>query len=372
MNYKLLVYLFVFLGFGCTSISQVPTMNSYTITLPEIGSFEGKRFREGGFSGLTLDKSDPNILYAINDRGPNSYLDGKIVVPFPDYSQKIFKLQWDKNDGIHLLELLPVKFNYSTLTNGFSPPLDEEFSNETLIRDSDDSLLDKSEAGMDFEGITMHTDGFFWACEEYRPSIIKLNSVTLVIEQIISPYSHPALEILKNRDPNRGFEGITATPDGHIIAVMQSPLEIEEEKNSGLTRILNYNSESGQISWFFYPMEKPTGDLRASDWKIGDITAINENEFLILEHAHRKNTTYKYVTKFSLNEQLIKKEIFLDLMELGWDPSLEKVEGIQILNPYQIAIVNDNDYGVTSEETIPTKIFIIELPESMKLNHNPK
>jgi hypothetical protein len=371
MKFKLLVFPLVFLGFGCNSISQGPTMHSYNITLPEIGSFEEKLFREGGFSGLTLDKSDPNILYAINDRGPNSYLDGKIVVLFPDYSQKIFKLQWDKNDGIQFIELLPIKFNDTTFTNGYSPPMDDEFSNETIIGGSDRIILDKSQAGMDFEGITIDPYGFFWACEEYRPSIIKINPISLVIEQIISPYSHPALEVLKNRDPNRGFEGITATPDGHIIAVMQSPLEIEEEKNAGLTRIMKYNPESGQINWFFYPMEKPIGDLRAADWKIGDITAINENEFLILEHAHRKNTTFKYVTKFSLNEPLIKKEILLDLMELGWDPSLEKVEGIQILNPYQIAIVNDNDYGVASEEPVPTKIFIIELPESMKLNHNP-
>ena len=371
MKFKITGFLLVFVGFGCTSISQVPTMHSYIITLPEIGSFEGKLFLEGGFSGLTQDKSDPTILYAINDRGPNSYVDGKIVVPFPDYSQKIFKLQWDKNQGIQITDLLPIKFNDTTFTNGYSPPLDDEFSNETIIGGSDRIILDKSEAGMDFEGITIDPDGIFWVCEEYRPSIIKLNSVTLVIEQIISPYSHPGLEILKNRDPNRGFEGITATPDGHIIAVMQSPLEIEEEKDAGLTRIMKYNPESGQISWFFYPMEKPTGDLRSSDWKIGDIAAINENEFLILEHAQRKNSTFKYVSKFSLDNQLIKKEIFLDLMQLGWDSSLEKVEGIQILNPYQIAIVNDNDYGVASEEPVPTKIFIIELPKSMKLNHNP-
>lgn len=371
MKFKITGFLLVFVGFGCTSISQVPTMKSYTIILPEIGSFEEKLFREGGFSGLTQDKSDPTILYAINDRGPNNYVDGRIVVPFPDYSQKIFKLQWDKNQGIHLIDLLPVRFNDSTFTTGFSPPLDGKYSNEIIIAGSNDSLLDKSEAGMDFEGITIDPSGFFWACEEYRPSIEKINPKSQVIEEIISPYSHPALEILKNRDPNRGFEGITATPDGHIIAVMQSPLEIEEEKDAGLTRIMKYNPESGQISWFFYPMEKPTGDLRSSDWKIGDIAAINENEFLILEHAQRKNTTFKYVTKFSLNEQLIKKEIFLDLMQLGWDPSLEKVEGIQILNPYQIAIVNDNDYGVASEEPVPTKIFIIELPKSMKLNHNP-
>lgn len=371
MNFRIPLFLIVFLGLGCTSNSQIPKMKSYSIDLPEIGYFDGKLFKEGGFSGLTLDKSDPTILYAINDRGPNSYVDGQIVVPFPEYSQKIFKLKWIKDEGIYFLEFFPLKFNDTTLTNGFSPPLDNEFLNETLVGGAEKVFLEKSEAGMDFEGITIDQNGFFWACEEYRPAILKINPTSLIIENIISPYSNTELKILKNREPNRGFEAITATPDGHIFAVMQSPLEIEDEKDGGLTRIMKYHPVSGKVTWYFYPMEKPTGNLRASDWKIGDISAINDHEFLIVEHAHRKNTTFKYLTKITIKDELLRKEFFLNLMELGWDSSLEKVEGIQILDSHHIAIVNDNDYSVQSRESIPTKIFIIELPESMKLKRIP-
>ena len=116
--------------------------------------------------------------------------------------------------------------------------------------------------------------------------------------------------------------------------------------------------------------------IRLSDWKLGDMAAINNTQFLVLEAALRGTTDRKKVYMIDISgatpvtsglyngstlEGLVdaaglaangitpvSKTMFLDLLANGWPAVLDKAEGLAIINDSTIAICNDNDYGQSS------------------------
>lgn len=86
--------------------------------------------------------------------------------------------------------------------------------------------------GIDSEGLIVDKDGNFWICEEGGPTVWKLNKNGVVIKRF-TPYANKVGAesvdvqidtVFKYRKNNRGFEGITITPNGKIYAIIQSPV----------------------------------------------------------------------------------------------------------------------------------------------------
>lgn len=112
---------------------------------------------------------------------------------------------------------------------------------------------------------------------------------------------------------------------------------------------------------------------------------MNNNEFLLVEHAERNGWNVKNIYKIDITNatpldtedyggltleqvgtaanlstygvQVVKKETVLDLLEAGWDRSHDKPEGLTILNDSTIAVVNDNDFGIDSPAGDGTVVF---------------
>jgi hypothetical protein len=51
---------------------------------------------------------------------------------------------------------------------------------------------------------------------------------------------------------------------------------------------------------FVYLHEPDLGQIRSRDWKLGDLIAINNEEFLTVEHAERNGWNSKNIYKFSI------------------------------------------------------------------------
>lgn len=114
--------------------------------------------------------------------------------------------------------------------------------------------------------------------------------------------------ILKWRQANRGFEGITRMPDGRIIAAVQSTLDIDgKSKNSAqFTRLVSFNPETGKTEMYGYPIDVEAYK-KAKDAKIGDIVALDDNRLLIIEQGGDKNKVMRnlvYVVDLSLASDL--------------------------------------------------------------------
>ena len=187
----------------------------------------------------------------------------------------------------------------------------------------------------------------------------------------------------KYRKNNRGFEGICITPNGKVYAMIQSPIlypTLAVGEGTRVHRIIEIDPATNTTKMYAYLNDGIIGasganQIRLRDWKIGDMSAINDTTFLVIEAALRGTGDKKNIHWFSINgatavnsglyggktlEALVdsaglasqgikpvKKKLFLDLNAYGWDPNLDKPEGLAIINDSTIAVGNDNDFGQT-------------------------
>lgn len=209
---------------------------------------------------------------------------------------------------------------------------------------------------------------YIWIADEYGPFIIKVDKNGTILEKLEPGKGLP--EIIKNRVPNRGFEGLTIDKKGNIYAAVQSTLNIDNKtKNKAIfTRIIKFNPMTKEIKTYGYPIDK--NYKSNSDAKIGDIYAVDEDKILLIEQGKQsgKMENLIYSVDFSradditnldnlegmgenINVNLGIKKLLVNLREHNW--STEKAEGLTLLPDNKtIAVINDNDFGMTVEKDL--------------------
>ncbi|AOW17021.1 hypothetical protein LPB03_05880 [Polaribacter vadi] len=253
------------------------------------------------------------------------------------------------------------------------------------------------EYGGDFEGILIDKDGNFWMCDEYRPAIYKFDNTGKLIERFVSEgasllgttnmptgtYGAETLpEVYNKRRANRGFEAIAYDKDNHIIyAFIQSPLynpSSGTKDNSDVIRILGVDANNGNpVREYVYLLErnKDAGFSSSRVDKIGDAVFTENGKFLVIERdsegptiAHGKKYVFEIDINYATNilnttftgkelEELTADEIaaqsiipvhknkVVNLPTVGYQGS-DKAEGIALLPNNEIAVLNDNDFGL--------------------------
>jgi len=281
--------------------------------------------------------------------------------------------------------------------------------NDEVPVDLRDNVLPLDPLGGDFEGIAVAPDGTFWMADEYRPAIYHFSKSGRLIERLVPIGTHAAANapvpaagtagrfgtealpaVLAQRRQNRGMEGI-AIQDGKIYAFVQSPLRNPATLgNSALNamknvRIVEFDPATRATRQFLYVMDNPPAvspdDTRAD--KIGDVAAMPGGGFLVLERDDDAvpedpiETITKKVYAASLTDatdisnlgpflvdgvsksvdqmtveelaavgvQPATKKLHVDLAQAGY-AGVEKVEGLALLDSGQLALINDNDFGV--------------------------
>jgi hypothetical protein len=397
--------------FSHQSIAQITLLKDYVNnSSATIGTFQNIKFREGGFSSLyPVPNTNGKEYWTVSDRGVN--VDAASANPagchptydkiygFPNYAPKIHRIKLS-GDSIILLQTITMKRPDGTNASGLLNPTG--YGSTALEMISTDTVMDcaafnskiapKDIWGIDSEGILVDKDGNFWICEEGGPTIWKLNPNGVVLKRF-TPYANLlgaqpediAIDtVFKYRKNNRGFESISITPNGKIYAIIQSPLlfpDVTVGENTQVHRILEINPADNSTRMFVYLNEgivgaSGTNQIRLRDWKIGDMAAINNNEFLVIEAGARGTTDRKKIYKIDISaatpvtsalyggktvEALadstglfangivpVNKKLFLDLLANGWTPTLDKSEGLAIINDSTVAVCNDNDFGQAS------------------------
>jgi len=384
---------------------------------PVIGSYYGVEIREGGISGLSFIQGSANEYYMITDRGPNAdaaNANGGIetkVFPFPKFAPKILKVRAE-GDSLRILEAISLKLADGVAVSGIPHPAGDGEINEVAWSDTNKAPIKPDEWGIDCEAVTMSSDGTFWIGDEYSPSIWRLDQKNGKLVTRYTPYAASSHEIavdslLAKRRPNRGFEGIACTPNGKVYAILQAPMYNPDKaagESTRLHRIVEIDPATNATRMFAYEHEAPTGSIRNKDWSIGDMAAINDHEFLVIEHASGSGENVRKIFKIDLTEatpitrenfegktfeQLqnaagcmaygivpVKKTLYFDLLAHGWDAKYDKPEGLTVVNDTTIAVIADNDFGVeapnldgilvgTDKKTI---LHEFTVPRSMALN----
>lgn len=201
--------------------------------------------------------------------------------------------------------------------------------------------------------------------------------------------------VLGQRRQNRGFEAL-AMQDGKLYAFVQSPLRNPDTlSNSTLNslknvRVVEFDPATLTTRQFLYVMDQPdlidTDDSRAD--KIGDAAALPGGGFLVVERDDDAQpedeigtiTKKVYATNLSgatditdldmpydvgggvsksLHQMTIdelssfagvtplSKVLHVDLSAAGYN-TVEKVEGLALIDANTIAVVNDNDFRVAN------------------------
>lgn len=263
--------------------------------------------------------------------------------------------------------------------------------------------------GADLEGIAIAEDGSFWMVDEYRPALYRFSSSGKLIERLVPIGTHAAAgkptpqagragvfgvealpAVIAQRRQNRGFEAVVIQ-EGKVYAFVQSPLRNPATLSNGAlnamknVRVVEYDPQTRATRQFLYVMDNPPSvsadDTRAD--KIGDAAALPGGGFLVVERDDDAlpedpiETITKKIYSFKLDgatdvsslgwfeiggvlksldqmtvEELaavgvapVAKTLHVDLAAAGY-ASVEKVEGLTVLDNGQLALVNDNDFGV--------------------------
>ncbi len=342
------------------------------------------------------------------DRGPNGEpAGGKRPFLLPDFAPQIVRFTLDPATGaLTLTEQLALKDAAGAPLTGLPNTAvvggnANTAHNDELPVDLFGNALPLDPLGGDFEGLVVDpNDGSFWLCDEYRPALYQFAADGKLIQRFVpsgtaaaagqpaGTFGTEALpEVLAQRRQNRGFEAL-AWSAGKLYAWVQSPLRNPTTAaNSVLNtnrsvRVLEFNPVTRATKQYLHVMDNP--DLGASPNtradKIGDAVALGGGEFLVVERDDDTiftgvgATVEKKIYRISLAgatdittktglfggktvDQLtlaelaansivpVGKVLHVDLNAAGYN-EVEKVEGLALIDPGTIAVINDNDFGV--------------------------
>jgi len=264
--------------------------------------------RLGGFGSDLLYDAATDSFLGMTDRGP-----GGGVLSYAPRLQG-FRLDIDRGTGA---------------INGFT------LSGTTLFRQADGStynglnpqLLNASSAtlggSLDPEGLARLANGNLLVSDEYGPSVIEFTPGGQFVRQFETPtnllpragttlnYVDGRPTITSGRQDNRGFEGLTVSPDGRTAyAVLQDPLVNEGRAGNGNAdgrfsrnvRIVAFDTATGRSTGqYIYQLESiadingrvpgTADDFSASNQGrsigVSAIQAVGDGTLLVLERDNR-------------------------------------------------------------------------------------
>lgn len=395
-------------GNAINGYAQITLKQDYkNFTSAAIGTFQQIQFKEGGFSTLfPIPNTNGKEFWTCSDRGVN--VDCASANPaachptydkmfcFPTYAPKIHRIKIN-GDSVQVLQTITMKRPDGTDATGvlnptgFGSKAEELASTDTVLDCStfNTKVATKDQWSIDPEGLVVDKNNNFWISEENGPTIWKMGADGKVISRY-TPYANltgaAANDILidtifKYRKNNRGFESMAMTPNGKLYTIIQSPLLNPSKtigENSQVHRMLEIDPATNATRMLVYLNDGITGaaganQIRMSDWKIGDLAAINDSTFLVIEAATRGTSIEKNIYLININQatpvtsalyntktveamvdsaglaaeniKAVKKTLFMDLTANGWPAELDKSEGLAIINDSTIAVSNDNDFG---------------------------
>ena len=380
-----------------------------TIPLPG-GTME---LRASFGSGLTRRASDPpGIVWAVGDRGPNlkiktmtkrygadwleqyKELDGAKVMPRLDLGPAIARLRI-AGDRVELVKTLRLKDSEGAPVSGLPVPGGEHARCEPAL-DLQGARLEPDPSGLDTEGIVAYADGTFVVGDEFGPSLVRLDPEGRVLARFVPegaelgganyPIETTLPAIAVKRQLNRGFESIALSPDEKwLFLAFQSPLaHPDEAAHEAARHVRLWRLDARSLvaeAQYLYPLDRPESFRRDSaegklDWgnlKVSELACIGQDTLLVLERASETTKIYRVdldgcrplppehleiETRPTLEQLSAGSTLFLPRLRkqlvFSSDDAPEvsaDLEGMAVLSPTELLLVNDNDFGVEGAET---------------------
>lgn len=265
----------------------------------------------GTGSGLAFDPRD-GLYWAVTDKAPTG-VNGSV----PEWPLYLFRVKVEDGKA-EFVKAMPLTEKGKPLT-----------SND-----------------LDPEGVSIAPDGTLWLCDEAFPLIFQADREGNILRRV-EPNA-----ILKDREANRGFEGVAISPDGKtVFAILQMGVTAEKDKHN--TLIAAYDLAAGTYQLFPYRLDDvgsfdyPKDLMPAARTGAHDLHPLGNRTLLVLERDNqwdanaRLKRVYKVELPASPPATALPKTLVLDLLPLGY--RLEAPEGLTMRGPRTMAISNDND-----------------------------
>ncbi|MTH76532.1 esterase-like activity of phytase family protein [Paracoccus aestuariivivens] len=276
-----------------------------TAAYPTIVSDTEQLIGWGALSGLTVDPTDPAVLYAISDSAHGS-------------EPSIYRIETATK---------PARIT------------------RKIVVTKDGAAAEK----LDLEGIAADDQGGFWLASEGNPEkeiphqILHVDPRGAVSQAIELPAD------LVAQSTRFGLEGIALAGDGKLWMAVQREWKDDPK---GQTKLLQFDPASGEWAGVRYPLESGEGWVGLSEIAIhGDNMYLIERDNLIGQAAKLKQITSVALADLkpvALGGELplVEKKVVRDLIpELKqWNGYVQdKVEGMAITPDGQVWTVTDND-----------------------------
>ncbi len=282
--------------------------------------------------------------------------------------------------------------------------------------------------GMDFdlESFRRAADGSFWFGDEFGPFLVHTDASGKLLEapvsipipaplqrygrgaEVFRSPQNPAFfrlandaERLKvaNQPRSKGLEGMAISADGSkLYPLLEGPM-IEDPDQSRLV-ITEFDLRRKRFTgrYFFYKLEAPFSNPAPNRNKIGDMAAVNEREFLVIEADDGQGSTagFKKIFKIDLGQVdaqgFVRKQEVVDLLNIANPNNLDSdaltgsfgtgnpfkfpfqtVEVVQVIDRNTILVGNDNNYPTTSgngrrkEDTDHNEFILVRLAQPLRL-----
>lgn len=223
---------------------------------------------------------------------------------------------------------------------------------------------------LDVESVRRDRNGNLWFGEEFGPFLVKTDATGVVQKVIRTPNvlglgSNPYVQSPSNTIPtgannlpgSGGFEGMALNASGTALyTLLERPLTTDADQKRLLIQEFSLTSESYTGHWFGYQLD-------AAGTNIGDMTAIDDHRFLVIERnggTATSGTPFKkifLIDSSQLDAQgFAKKTELVDLMaiadpdDLNGDGSTTftfpyvTIEDVLLLDSQTLLVVNDNNF----------------------------
>lgn len=314
---------------------------------------------DNGFGGQTNSADTLLRLYSVRPDfrtanggsgkvSASDYLSGAPLARFTHPSRLTL------NDINQKLEL-PIQADYRFYYNdGSKPHVDSAIDFGRLLTGAD----------LDIESVRRDKNCAMWFGDEFGPYLVKTDASGTVTRSAISlpgVYAPQHNDVVAGRakanlDGSGGFEGMAINPRGdRLYALLEKTVSGDP---AGTLRINEFDIEQERYTGnlFFYRLQAP-------DHAIGDMTAIDETRFLVIERngaTATNGTPFKKIYLIDIRNVasggVVSKTEVVDLMELA-DPNdlngdglrtftfpYVTIESVLPLDARTLLVTNDNNF----------------------------
>ncbi|WP_425840370.1 esterase-like activity of phytase family protein [Streptomyces fractus] len=400
---------------GSATLGDIPLGGFSNALLP--GTVDNDRgVNLGGIGSDLYPAGRKGEFWTVTDRGPNGQIkvDGtkRRTFPVPGFDPAIVRIRVT-GDQVKVLDAIPLTTKSGKPVTGLS---NQEARDEKPYSYDAKSPLSYNPNGLDTEGIVRAADGSFWLVDEYGPSLVHVSADGRVLARHVPKglnlqgADYPVVEslpsVLLHRKVNRGFEGLAQLPGGDLVLAVQSPLSLPDKdagEASRTTRLLRFSPKSqavtAEYAYRFDPVDVvDPGEDDPSELKISSIVAVGGDQLLVEERTDKAARLQEVrltrgadilggrwdddTTSPSLEQlddpvakgvPVLGKRLVVDLHKVDGVP--DKIEGIALAGRDTLALINDNDFGMTDgdgafdadgrlvDSGVKTKVTHVKLPK---------